>query len=74
MVDVDEKEENEADQLKRKRHDEELNENAQIAKEAKERERKEKEAHNTLESRKTLFLWWTLERMLHEAVEFPSAH
>lgn len=42
--------------------------------EAEEKDRKEKEAHDILESRKTFFPLWTLERFLHEAVDFPNVH
>ncbi|KAL7599546.1 hypothetical protein Lser_V15G23044 [Lactuca serriola] len=31
-----------------------------------------KEAHDLLESRKTLFPLWTLEKILKEAIETPS--
>ena len=45
---------------------------AQVATEAEEAERKMKEAHDLLESRKTLFPPWTLEKLLKEAIETPS--
>ncbi|KAL7598236.1 hypothetical protein Lser_V15G23055 [Lactuca serriola] len=40
--------------------------------EAEATERKMKEAHDLLESRKTLFPLWTLEKVLKEAIETPS--
>ena len=43
-----------------------------VAREAEEAERKKKEAHDLLESRKTLFPAWTRERMIKEAIETPS--
>lgn len=51
-----------------------MNENARIAKEAEERQRKQKDAHDTLESRKKLFPLWTLEKLIDEATEFPNVH
>ncbi|CAI9294325.1 unnamed protein product [Lactuca saligna] len=74
MGNYDENDDSEEEQLKRKAHDHELDENARIVREAEEKERKEKEAHDTLECRKLLFPLWTLERMLHEAVHLPSVH
>ncbi|KAL7597529.1 hypothetical protein Lser_V15G21757 [Lactuca serriola] len=61
-----------ADLLKRQGRDKEADISARVAKEAEEAERKQKEAHDLLESRKTLFPSWTLERLIKEAIETPS--
>lgn len=42
-------------------------------KEEEERERKQKEANDTLESRKTLFPLWTLDTLIKEAIKSPSS-
>ncbi|KAL7583070.1 hypothetical protein Lser_V15G44417 [Lactuca serriola] len=58
--------------LKRKNSrnvDEDVN---RVAREAEEAERKQKEANDLLESRKTLFPAWTRERMIKEAIDTPS--
>ncbi|XP_023750787.1 uncharacterized protein LOC111899139 [Lactuca sativa] len=70
----EEEEENDDVALKIRNKDRELDENSRIAKEAEERERKQKEAHDLLESRKILFPLWTLEQMIKEAIESPSTH
>ncbi|KAL7619172.1 hypothetical protein Lser_V15G03621 [Lactuca serriola] len=70
--DEDEDKDTIADMLKRKNSrnvDEDVN---RVAREAEEAERKQKEAHDLLESRKTLFLAWTRERMIKEAIDTPS--
>ncbi|KAL7583768.1 hypothetical protein Lser_V15G45863 [Lactuca serriola] len=70
--DEDEDKETIADMLKRKNSgnvDEDVN---RVAREAEEAERKKKEAHDLLESRKTLFPAWTRERMIKEAIDTPS--
>ncbi|KAL7605852.1 hypothetical protein Lser_V15G18825 [Lactuca serriola] len=61
-----------ADLLKRQGQDREADISACVAREAEEAERKQKEAHDLLESRKTLFPAWTLERMIKEAIDTPS--
>ncbi|KAL7595028.1 hypothetical protein Lser_V15G29179 [Lactuca serriola] len=61
-----------ADLLKRRSHRNEADISARVAREAEEAERKQKEAHDLLESRKTLFPAWTLERMIKEAIDTPS--
>ena len=45
---------------------------AHVSREAEENERKMKEAHDLLESRKTLFPPWTLEKLIKEAIDTPS--
>ncbi|KAL7611656.1 hypothetical protein Lser_V15G06890 [Lactuca serriola] len=70
--DEDEDDETIADMLKRKNSrnvDDDVN---RVAREAEEAERKQKEAHDLLESRKTLFPAWTRERMIKEAIDTPS--
>ncbi|KAL7586307.1 hypothetical protein Lser_V15G38798 [Lactuca serriola] len=61
-----------ADILKRQSRNNEADISARVAREAEEAERKQKEAHDLLESRKTLFPSWTLERMIKEAIDTPS--
>ncbi|KAL7609410.1 hypothetical protein Lser_V15G12206 [Lactuca serriola] len=61
-----------ADLLKKQGRDKDVDINARVAREAEEAERKQKEAHDLLESRKTLFPPWTLEKLLKEAIETPS--
>ena len=53
-----------ADLLKKQGRDKDADISARVAREAEEAERKQKEAHNLLESRKTLFPPWTLEKLL----------
>ncbi|KAL7590731.1 hypothetical protein Lser_V15G37323 [Lactuca serriola] len=74
LADEDEEEDNEtiADLLKRKSRRNDEDDNVRVAREAEEAERKKKEAHDLLESRKTLFPAWTLERMIKEAIDTPS--
>ncbi|KAL7582299.1 hypothetical protein Lser_V15G44719 [Lactuca serriola] len=60
------------DLLKRKNSRNVDNDNICVAREAEEAERKKKEAHDLLESRKTLFPAWTRERMIKEAIDTPS--
>ncbi|KAL7595628.1 hypothetical protein Lser_V15G29607 [Lactuca serriola] len=70
--DEDEDDETIADMLKRKNSrnvDDDVN---RVAREAEEAERKQKEAHDLLESRKTLFPAWNRERMIKEAIDTPS--
>lgn len=74
MGDSKEDDDSEEQQLKRKTRDHELNKNARIAREAEAKERKEKEAHHTLECKKLMFPPWTLERMMHRAVDLPNVH
>lgn len=54
MGEEEEEEETKEAALKRKKRDREFDENSRIARKAEERERKHKEAHDTLESRKIL--------------------
>ncbi|KAL7618923.1 hypothetical protein Lser_V15G01055 [Lactuca serriola] len=61
-----------ADLLKRKNSRNVDNDNIRVAREAEEAKRKKKEAHDLLESRKTLFPAWTRERMIKEAIDTPS--
>ncbi|KAL7609467.1 hypothetical protein Lser_V15G13968 [Lactuca serriola] len=61
-----------ADLLKKQGRDKDADISARVAREAEEVERKQKEAHDLLESRKTLFPPWTLEKLLKEAIETPS--
>ncbi|KAL7617901.1 hypothetical protein Lser_V15G04020 [Lactuca serriola] len=70
----DEEEETIADTLKRKAREREIDLNAKIVKEAEERERRLKEAQDVLESKKTLFPFWTLEKLIKEAIDSPSTH
>ncbi|KAL7609583.1 hypothetical protein Lser_V15G13547 [Lactuca serriola] len=74
IVKEEEEEDNEtiADLLKHKSRHNEADISARVAREAEEAERKQKEAHDLLESRKTLFPSWTLERMIKEAIDTPS--
>ncbi|KAL7603349.1 hypothetical protein Lser_V15G18232 [Lactuca serriola] len=68
----DEDKETIADLLKRKSRNNEADISARVAREAEEAERKQKEAHDPLESRKNVFPAWTLERMIKEAIDTPS--
>ncbi|KAL7596025.1 hypothetical protein Lser_V15G27821 [Lactuca serriola] len=61
-----------ADLLKRKNSYNVDNDNIRVAREVEEAERKKKEVHDLLESRKTLFPAWTRERMIKEAIDTPS--
>ncbi|KAL7585290.1 hypothetical protein Lser_V15G44552 [Lactuca serriola] len=61
-----------ADILKRQGRDRDADISDRVAREAEEAERRQKEAHDLLESRKTLFPPWTLEKLLKEAIETPS--
>ncbi|KAL7588162.1 hypothetical protein Lser_V15G40899 [Lactuca serriola] len=70
--DEDEDKETIADMLKRKNNHNDDDDYIRVAREAEEAERKKKEAHDLLESRKTLFPAWTRERMIKEAVDTPS--
>ncbi|KAL7601624.1 hypothetical protein Lser_V15G23907 [Lactuca serriola] len=70
--DEDEDDETIANMLKRKNSrnvDDDVN---RVAREAEEAERKQKEAHDLLESRKTLFPAWTRERLIKEAIDTPN--
>ena len=73
-MESDDEEESEAHKLKRKARDHLLDENTRIAREAEQKERAEREAQVTLESRKTLFPPWTMERILNEAIDNPCMH
>ncbi|KAL7614214.1 hypothetical protein Lser_V15G07192 [Lactuca serriola] len=70
--DSDDDKETIADLLKKQGRDKDADISARVAREAEEAERKMKEAHDLLESRKTLFPPWTLEKLLKEAIETPS--
>ncbi|KAL7586246.1 hypothetical protein Lser_V15G38226 [Lactuca serriola] len=72
IAEEDEDRETIADMLKRKNSRNADDEASRVAREAEEAERKQKEAHDLLESRKTLFPAWTRERMIKEAIETPS--
>ncbi|KAL7605732.1 hypothetical protein Lser_V15G20073 [Lactuca serriola] len=72
--DSEEEEETIAEALKRKAREREIDLNAKIVKEAEEKKRILKEAHDLLESKKTLFLFWTLEKLIKEAIESPITH
>ncbi|KAL7597501.1 hypothetical protein Lser_V15G22287 [Lactuca serriola] len=74
ITEEEEEEDNEtiADLLKRKSRRNAEDDNVRVAREAEEAERKKKEAHDLLESRKTLFPAWTRERMIKEAIDTPS--
>ncbi|KAL7592851.1 hypothetical protein Lser_V15G34533 [Lactuca serriola] len=61
-----------ADMLKRKNSRNVDDDNIRVEREAEEAERKKKEVHDLLESRKTLFPAWTRERMIKEAIDTPS--
>mgnify|MGYP001555973720 CR=1 FL=1 len=74
MDDSDEEEETIVDALKRNEREREHDLNAKIVKEAEENERRLKEAHDLLESKKTCFPLWTLEKLIKEAIESPSTH
>ena len=68
----DEDKETIADLLKKQGRDKDADISARVAREAEEAERRQKEAHDLLESRKTLFPPWTLEKLLKEAIETPN--
>lgn len=74
MVDSDGDDDKEtiADVLKKQARDKDSDMSARIAREAKANERKMKEAHDLLESRKTLFPPWTLKKLIKEAIDTPS--
>ena len=61
-----------ADLLKKQGRDKDADMSARVAREFEANERKMKEAHDLLESRKTLFPPWTLEKLIKEAIETPS--
>ena len=60
LVESDEEEGTIAKALKRKQRDRKHDLNAKPAREAEEKERKKKEAHDLLETRKTLFHLWSV--------------
>ncbi|CAI9285325.1 unnamed protein product [Lactuca saligna] len=66
--------EDKTEKLKRKACDAVLDENQRIAREAKEKEKVEREAQVTLESRKLLFPLWTFEHIMNEAIDNPSQY
>ncbi|KAL7590355.1 hypothetical protein Lser_V15G35622 [Lactuca serriola] len=70
--DEDEDKETIADLLKRKNSRNAEGDASRVAREAEEAERKQKEAHDLLESRKLLFPAWTRDRLIKEAIETPS--
>ena len=74
MVDSDGDDDKETivDLLKKQSRDKDPDMSARIAREAEANERKMKEAHDLLESRKTLFPPWTLEKLIKEAIESPQ--
>ncbi|XP_052627004.1 uncharacterized protein LOC111900825 [Lactuca sativa] len=72
--DSDEKEETIVEALKRKKRDKELDETLQVAKEAEERERKNKAEQDAINCKKALFPLWTRETLIKEAIEFPSMY
>lgn len=74
MDDSDEEEEKIVEALKRKAREREIDLNAKIVKEVEEKERRLKEAHDLLECKKTLFPFWTLEKLIKESIESPSTH
>ena len=63
-----------ADLLKRKNSRNVEDDNVRVAREAEEAERKKKEAHDLLESRKTLFPAWTRERMIKETIDLLASY
>ncbi|KAL7601420.1 hypothetical protein Lser_V15G24050 [Lactuca serriola] len=70
--DSDDDKETIADLLKKQGRDKDADMSARVAREAEATERKMKEAHDLLESRKTFFPPWTLEKLLKEVIETPS--
>ena len=72
--DDDDEEEDEDEKLKWKPHDKELDENLRIAREADAREKELRDAQVTLETQKTLFPPWTMERIMNEAIDNPSTY
>lgn len=61
-----------ADLFKKQGSDKDADMSTRVAREAEAAERKMKEAHDLLESRKTLFPPWTLKKLLKEAIETPN--
>lgn len=70
----EEEEISEGEKLIRKNQDKELDEIMRVIKEEEAKEREPHEAKATLESQKTLFLPWSMERILNEAVNNLSTH
>ncbi|KAL7589472.1 hypothetical protein Lser_V15G37512 [Lactuca serriola] len=63
-----------AEALKRRKRDRELDETMKIAKEAEEGERRNKEEEDALQCNKALFPEWTREKLINQAIEFPSVY
>ncbi|CAI9263071.1 unnamed protein product [Lactuca saligna] len=75
LIDGDEEEEeDEGEKLNRKYRDKELDENLPIEKEADAREKELRDAQVTLETQKYLFPPWTMERIMNEDIDNPSAY
>ncbi|CAI9285091.1 unnamed protein product [Lactuca saligna] len=73
--DSEDEEELDEDELKkRKAREADLDEHKRIIREAKQKERVEKEAQGTLQSKKLLFPKWTLKRIQHDVVDLPSQY
>ncbi|CAH1450550.1 unnamed protein product [Lactuca virosa] len=73
IIDNEEEEELTEDKLKRRKvHEAELDEHQRIIREAEEKERADKEAQATLQSKKLLFPQWTPKRMQYDAVDLPT--
>ncbi|CAI9281669.1 unnamed protein product [Lactuca saligna] len=73
IIDDDDKEEPDEEELKRRKGREaNINEHQRIIHEAEEKERAEKEAQTILQSKKLLFLAWTMKRIQNDAVDLTS--
>ncbi|CAI9301617.1 unnamed protein product [Lactuca saligna] len=61
-------------QLKRKKHDQELDENLRVAREAEAREREARDAQLNWETKKVFFPSWSRERILNEVIDNPNVY
>ncbi|KAL7589608.1 hypothetical protein Lser_V15G41254 [Lactuca serriola] len=60
--------------LQRKKRDRELDETMKVAREAEEKERRNKEEEDALQCKKTMFPEWDRDTLMTQAIEFPSVY
>lgn len=72
--DSEEEEPNEHELKRRKAREAQIDEHNRIVREVEEKEKAEREAQVTLETRKLLFTFQTLERIMSEDIDIPSQY
>ncbi|CAH1436031.1 unnamed protein product [Lactuca virosa] len=75
ILDIEDEEAPTEEELKRRKvRESELDEHQRIIREAEDKDRAEKEAQATLQSKKLLFPKWTLKQIQRDAVDLPSQY